>query len=780
MTHRGRRALGALVLLVFAGLSPARAATDVERLTHLAKLWGAVRYLHPYLAYKEIDWDAALIQAIPKVRAAQSPAEYAAAVQTMLAALGDPVTRVLPPEPLEAAKPEPAADKPLPPLRWLNGQTLLVDLRSYAGYGGFRALFRQLDGMEKEIGKARTVVVDLRPGTAGGGAGFELVLNQLAPFLIHRPVRAPTQRYRLTSGYPSQDGTTAGIYWSGFVTLAAEGFTPAAPKGPDRVAFLVSPRTELPAVALALQAAGDGVLVSQTEAAAADLGEESLVVCRSVDLGEGLTAQVRASELVPLPGWPGVHTDARIAPGTSDEEALREAIAALAALDGKRTAAADGTASLPDAVWRADKTYPEMLDPSLEVRLLAVVRAWNVIHYFDPHKALIGDWDAVLPEFLARMEEVRGARGYAVTVAEMMARLADGHTEVSGHPELDRLYGEAGVDVLPRWVEGKWVVVALGDDPAVRASGLQVGDVIAAVDGEPAQAKIERLRRVISASNEGGFRETVRRLLLDGTEGSTAVLSIAGGAGRDGATREVKLPRAKKYAWLNLPAAKGEVVRLLPGNLGYVDLTRLEGKDVDAMFETLKATRGIIFDMRGYPKGIFGRLTPRLNTRNARFAASYRGPEVSAFVDEGEEAEAGHVFSQPIYETGQWKYTGRTVMLIDERAISQAEHTGLFLEAANGTKFVGTPTAGADGEATTFTLPGNIRVGFTGHDVRHADGRQLQGIGLTPDVEVAPTIQGIRDGRDEVLERAVRELEEPAPQKSKSKDVKDVKDDKDI
>jgi hypothetical protein len=428
MTHRGRRALGALVLLVFAGLSPARAATDVERLTHLAKLWGAVRYLHPYLAYKEIDWDAALIQAIPKVRSAKTSAEYAAAVQTMLAALGDPVTRVLPPEAVEAAKPEPAADKPLPPLRWLNGQTLVVDLRSYAGYGGFRALFRQLDGMEKEIGKARTVVVDLRPGTAGGGAGFELVLNRLAPFLIHRPLRAPTQRYRLTSGYPSQDGMTAGIYWSGFVTLAAEGFTSATPKGPDRVAFLVSPRTELPAVALALQAAGDGVLVSQEEAAAGALGEESLIVCRSMDLGEGLTAQVRASELVPLPGWPGVHADARIAQGTSDEEAVTAATSAIAALDATRTAP-----------------------------------------------------------------------------------------------------------------------------------------------------------------------------------------------------------------------------------------------------------------------------TP----------------------------------------------------------------------ADTGTKFVGTPTAGADGEATTFTLPGNIRVGFTGHDVRHADGRQLQGIGLTPDVEVAPTIQGIRDGRDEVLERAVRYLEEaPAPEPS--------------
>ena len=29
----------------------------------------------------------------------------------------------------------------------------------------------------------------------------------------------------------------------------------------------------------------------------------------------------------------------------------------------------------------------------------------------------------------------------------------------------------------------------------------------------------------------------------------------------------------------------------------------------------------------------------------------------------------------------KWKYKGKTVTLIDERAISQSEHTGLFLEA---------------------------------------------------------------------------------------------------
>jgi C-terminal processing protease CtpA/Prc len=97
-------------------------------------------------------------------------------------------------------------------------------------------------------------------------------------------------------------------------------------------------------------------------------------------------------------------------------------------------------------------------------------------------------------------------------------------------------------------------------------------------------------------------------------------------------------------------------------------------------------------------------------------------------------------------------------MLIDERTQSQAEHSGLFFEAANHTEFIGSQTAGANGDVTNVSLPGNITVWFTGLGVRHADGRQLQRIGLRPDIVVAPTIRGIRAGRDEVLERAVTYL----------------------
>lgn len=81
----------------------------MARLDGLIRLWGAVRFFHPYLAYKPIDWDAALLAAIPQAERAGTRETYAAAVSAMLAALADPETRVLPDgAPLPAAPAGPA------------------------------------------------------------------------------------------------------------------------------------------------------------------------------------------------------------------------------------------------------------------------------------------------------------------------------------------------------------------------------------------------------------------------------------------------------------------------------------------------------------------------------------------------------------------------------------------------------------------------------------------------------------------------------------------------
>ncbi|MEA2561522.1 MAG: hypothetical protein QOH06_3026 [Acidobacteriota bacterium] len=738
----------ALFLLSFTAF----AAEQTDRLVHLGKLWGTVRYLHPWVAYKDVDWDAALVAAIPRVREAKTSEEYRAAVQGMLGALGDPVTRVADPPPPLSETPEPPAGAPAALTRMLDGGVLVIDPVKYLRTASPRDTRAAIAALPEEMGKASAVILDLRGGRLGMESYYvQQFLEELSVHLVSRPVQAAPKRYLIHSGYRPQIGGSSGGYYSGFVTEFADVFEPppgraVSPMKPKKIVFLLDDCCGVPPLALALRAAGDARIVS--EGSLGELPEDTL----AVDLGEGLKAEVRVSEIVQIPGWRGPLSDLELPEGSGD--AALQAAAAEARKDWPPVVRTSAASPLPDPVFHPDRAYADMKEPSLEYRQLAVIRAWNVIHYFYPYLHLIGDWDAVLPEYLGKMEGAATTRDYALTLLEMMSHVADGHTGLWGRPEVEQPFGDAGLPIQVRWTEGAAVAWRVSDE--VRQAGIEVGDAILEVDGETVQARTERLGRYATASTPSALLNRIAgRLLLAGPAGSTAKLEVQK---LDGSVRDVSLVRDPKKALA--PEEKGDVVRILPGNLGYADLTRLTRAEVDGMFDKLKDTRAIIFDMRGYPQGTAWAIAPRINTRNARIGAQFRRPQVSAF--SVEEAESGFHFSQPLLDLpeGEARYTGPIVMLIDDRAVSQSEHSGLFYEAANGTKFIGTATAGANGDVTRFPVPGGIWIGFTGHDVRHADGRQLQRIGLTPDIEIAPTRAGLKAGRDEVLERAVQYLDE--------------------
>jgi C-terminal processing protease CtpA/Prc len=60
-------------------------------------------------------------------------------------------------------------------------------------------------------------------------------------------------------------------------------------------------------------------------------------------------------------------------------------------------------------------------------------------------------------------------------------------------------------------------------------------------------------------------------------------------------------------------------------------------------------------------------------------------------------------FGQKLPEAEGDLYKGKVVMLINEDAISSAEHTCLFFESATDVTFIGTPTAGANGDVTAMS-----------------------------------------------------------------------------
>jgi C-terminal processing protease CtpA/Prc len=693
---------------------------QLERLVAIGKLWTTVKYFHPWLAYKDIDWDAAFLKAVNGIQTSKTKDDYRAVINRMLNTLGDSCTHLV------SARPNSSAvNLVFPSVQMRDDGILLVTLGNAPDYN---RLQKTVAEPIAQAAKAKKIVFDMRDNAMG-----MRVLR--AATLTSKPLRAPGIRRRYYSGYPAPDGSGSGGYYSAF--LVVDGTRSAGnPKALDKpVILLMNHRTYLSAELLGLQAMGLAAIVAE-----GGMAEESVVPQISVRLMDDLVATVRTGEIVYPDGTGGFVPNKMVSSG---------------GLETALTLASTGGFSPPErkplpAVGSLvpDKSYSESPYPSEAHRALAAFRIWSVYHYFHPYKHLMSDdWDALLPQFLTRMMNAENTLEYHKTVAEMVAHTQDTHCFVNSGV-LSDFYGIAQPPLAVRWIENSVVVTRVVDDSSVKESGLIPGNISLKVDGRDVKDCMDELAPYIAASTPQALMWRIMNTLLNGKEGSNAVLVVKDAKGQ---IRNVSLPRMRHYA-AELRRTIGDPIRLINDNLGYVDLSRLPPSRVDEMFEKFRNTRGFIMDMRGYPQGTAWQIAPRLTETDQPVAAQFRRNLVTA------DNISSYYFEQRLPHTDKWRYSGETVMLIDERAISQSEHSGLFYRTTNGTKFIGSATNGANGDVTFFWVPGGIRITYSGHDVRHADGTQLQRVGLQPDIDAKPTIAGIRSGRDEVLEKAIEYL----------------------
>ena len=717
------------------------------RLASLCRLWGTIRYFHPYLAYRTINWDSAFSAAVPLVRSAENTGEYAKAIETMLDALRDPVTEVI-------ARNSAAATHP-------KGNSLSFDfspdsilvfrIKDYSTLTDYMKALSVFREIGNELTHARGLVFDVRSPVLLNESylGYVLNISGLENRIAAGPVSSPGERRRLYSGFPSQSGTTSGGYWSGFIITDGQKFTPEGPGFNKPVAFVVNGFSEIPPIALALHSTKQATIISD-----GNPSEWGVVTTHSFDAGEGVVVQIRQGELMYGNGSVGLQVDTVLpASGPALSDAATQV--ALAWVRNPRTSPPESHKVPIVAVPPKENDYPTMRYPSLPYRLLAAAKIWSVFHHFYPYNHLMKvSWDSLLFSSIPAFASARDSIEYSLAIARMIAQSGDSHVRALNSPH-EYFFGTGRPPFLVQFIEQKAVITHLLDSASAIAASITVGDIVTSVDNEEIGARMQRFSPFIAASTPQSLLLSLAGFVIRGPDGTVGTYVLQGA---DGRLKTARVLRKASNSALWKGWRSGDIIKILPGNIGYTDLERLTVSMVDSMFESLKQTKGIIFDGRGYPRGTAWHIAPRLSEQSQPVAALFSRPVVTfPSESEGQLAEQTEVYSfkQAIPVTYKWRYKGPTVLLIDERARSQAEHTGLFLKAATNITFVGSNTAGANGDVTAFLLPGGISVWFTGHNVQWPDGRQLQRVGLPPDIEVHPTVAGFRTGRDEVLEKAI-------------------------
>ena len=405
-----------------------------------------------------------------------------------------------------------------------------------------------------------------------------------------------------------------------------------------------------------------------------------------------------------------------------------------------------------NTMYENEKPYWYPYYPDENYRLLALFRYWNIIQYFFPYKEdMDKDWEGVLEEFIPRLVDAGDPSEYHLTIRELTTRINDSHA-FTYSPYINYYFGYYGVPFKVRYIQNQTIVTRVFPELMDPPGAVQVGDIVVKCKNIDIDTFRNQTRKYVEASNEPTLERNISGYVVRGESDQLPFTLLRGGQ-----TIDVTVKGYYTYIIRDAEKAADNLLdkwKILPDNIGYVHMGILLMEDVDQMMAELMNTQAIIFDLRNYP-----------NFTNY-FIANHLKPTATGFVkytvpDLG---YPGEFYFTEVRESGPEEnpdyYKGRVVVLIDERTQSQAEWTCMGMQTAPDTTVIGSQTAGADGNVSAVWLPGYIYTYFTGIGVYYPDGSPTQRIGIVPDIEVHPTIAGIQQDRDELLERAIQFIQD--------------------
>lgn len=400
--------------------------------------------------------------------------------------------------------------------------------------------------------------------------------------------------------------------------------------------------------------------------------------------------------------------------------------------------------------FNREESYKDSIFPSEQFRLYALARTWNIFNYFFPYKYLTDkNWNDVLTELIPEFKFAPDTVSYHMSALKLITNLNDSHADgfYSKYIHQHKNYGRYDVPFYGIIIDNKVVVTNFYNDSLAKIDDIRLGDVILKIDGIAIENIIKIQAEYIPTSNNATLLRDVTWSLLRGHSESVNITFERGGIVQN---KSISRYTYNKGLFEYLPEESKESHKILEGNIGYINMGTLEKKQVKSVVEELSNTRALVIDIRNYPRGTVRELAKYLSDDEKQFTILTRA-NISY--------PGTYIYKKP-YRCGKKNnknyYKGKVVLLVNEHTQSQAEFTTMGLQTLPNVVTIGSQTAGADGNVIHYDFPGNKYGGwYSALGVYYPDGTETQRVGVKIDIEVKPTIEGIRQGRDEVLEKAI-------------------------
>ena len=381
--------------------------------------------------------------------------------------------------------------------------------------------------------------------------------------------------------------------------------------------------------------------------------------------------------------------------------------------------------------------------PSEELRILALFRYWNIINYFFPYKYMIDqDWGSTLIEFIPLIVDASDALDYHLKIKQLLVRLDDGHAYMNSQT-YSYWKGPSYPPFYVQNIENEVVVTKVISN----VTEVNVGDVVREIDGIEINSYQDSMRNYTNGSNPFMIEHNINEMILWGDNGNFEVVLDDGVSirtetlKRDGSNYfDLNQGLNNNYFW------KDTIIND-SCKFGMVNMAMISFYNAEDMMNELWDVNAIIFDLRISAGSGLWQIVNYIYT-DPLHISNFGTPDIMY---------PGRLYwdYNTIGDGTTDPYQGNIIILINERTFSRGEYTCMGFEQFPGAIKIGSTTAGGDGDATPIYLPGNITVYMTALGVYYPDYRETQRVGISPHYEVRPTISGLRQGEDEVMNFAL-------------------------
>ncbi|MEB0029574.1 S41 family peptidase [Undibacterium sp. RTI2.1] len=383
-------------------------------------------------------------------------------------------------------------------------------------------------------------------------------------------------------------------------------------------------------------------------------------------------------------------------------------------------------------------------------------------------------WDKIYMEFLPQVIAAESTKDYYQVMMRLAPLLNDSHTNIYPPDELSEVFFSRPPMMTSKI--GDQVIILEIRSNTLRHH-LSVGEEILKVNGQEVHQYVaSRVAPYVSSSTpqDRAVREYYYQFLA-GDADTPVKFTIRG---IDGKIREEIVART---GYTDIEERKIFSFAVLSDNIAYLALEQFENNDgVQAFIKALPIilkSNGLILDVRRNGGGSTNeglKILSYLTKESIPYPTSIKRSET------GLDRARGDIISwTPIPLSGNFVlrhtqiYSGPVVVLAGPQTFSAAEDFLVAFDVMKRGKIIGETSAGSTGQPYFFKLPGGGNARICVKRDTYPDSKQFVGVGIKPNIEIIPTVNDIRSGRDIVLDTAVLQLKSYSEQTANKVEASD-------